>query len=259
MDPAAGGSPPNSARIWNYWLGGTDYSPADRAVGEQVEAMFPQVVQVARAQRAFLGRAVRYLAADAGIRQFLDVGAGLPTAGCTHEVAQAVAPECAVVYVDNDPDALAQGAGLLGESSLSDCAYLGADMRDTEEIIRASGRTLDFSEPVAVVLMGVLGHVGDDGEARSVVDGLVGPLAPGSCLVLADGVDTDEAGNKAQEMYNQRSPVPYHLRSPERVAAFFSGLALVEPGVVPCPMWRPDADAPELGLAVYGGVGRKAD
>jgi S-adenosyl methyltransferase len=256
MDSASGGSSPNSARIWNYWLGGTDYSAVDRAVGEQVAAMFPQIVQVARAQRAFLGRAVAYLAADAGIRQFLDVGAGLPAAGSTHEVAQRVAPGSVVAYVDNDPEALAQGANLLSDSALGDCAYLGLDMRDTSEIITASGRTLDLDRPVGLVLTGVLGHVADDGEARSIVNGLLGSLVPGSHLVLADGVDTDEAGNQAQEMYNRRSPAPYHLRSPERVAAFFAGLELVEPGVVPCPLWRPQVPGKEI--AVYGGVGRKA-
>jgi hypothetical protein len=128
-------------------------------------------------------------------------------------------------------------------------------MRDTAEIVTAAGRAIDLAMPVALVLLGVLGHIGDDGEARSIVNGLIGSLAPGSYLVLADGVDTDEAGNKAQEMYNQRSPMPYHLRSPERVAAFFAGLELVEPGVVSCPLWRPDVPGPEI--AVYGGVGRK--
>jgi hypothetical protein len=254
MDPASGRPAPNSARIWNYWLGGTDYTPVDQAVGEQVAAMFPQIVHVARAQRAFLGRAVAYLAGDAGIRQFLDVGAGLPAAGSTHEVAQRVAPGSAVVYVDNDPDLLAQGVSLLADAD-GDCAYLRVDMRDTAEIVTAAGRAIDLAMPVALVLLGVLGHIGDDGEARSIVNGLIGSLAPGSYLVLADGVDTDEAGNKAQEMYNQRSPMPYHLRSPERVAAFFAGLELVEPGVVSCPLWRPDVPGPEI--AVYGGVGRK--
>ena len=222
-------SVPNSARIWNYWLGGKDNFAVDRAVGAQVEDMFPQIVQVARAQRAFLRRAVRYLAGETGIRQFLDVGTGLPAADNTHQVAQSIAPESTVVYVDNDPVVLTHAQALLTGTS-GQCAYLDADLRDPGVIIAGAGRTLDLAQPVALILLGILGHIADDAEARAIVGHLTAPLAAGSYLVIADGVDTDPAGNQAQEIYNQQSPARYHPRSPARLAAFFDGLDLVEPG-----------------------------
>jgi hypothetical protein len=252
-------SVPHSARIWNYWLGGKDNFAVDRAVGEQVRRMFPGITLVARVQREFLIRAVSYLADQAGIRQFLDIGTGLPSADNTHQVAQRVAPACRVVYVDNDPIVLAHARALLISEPGGATAYVEADLRDPARILTAAAQTLDFARPVALMLLGILGHIGSDEEAASVVKALLGGLVPGSYLVVADGVNTDPAGNEAQDRYNQQSPVPYHLRSPAQVAAFFDGLRLVEPGVVPSAQWRPDPRAgnepPEA--PVYCGVAVK--
>jgi hypothetical protein len=247
---------PHSARVWNYWIGGKDNFAADRAVGDQVRAVFPGIVEAARQQRAFLGRAVRFLATEAGVRQFLDVGTGLPTADNTHEVAQRIAPASRVVYVDNDPLVLAHARALLTSSPEGATQYVDADLRDTDGIVRGAGGTLDFSHPVAVMLLGILGHVEDDDEARAIVRRLVDRLPAGGYLALADGTNTSEIGVESQRQYNRSGAVPYHLRSPEQVTEFFSGLELVEPGVVPVSHWRPDDGAPPP-VDVYGGVARK--
>jgi hypothetical protein len=168
LSPEIDASVPNSARIWNYWLGGKDNYPVDREAGEQFRAIFPEIVEVARSTRAFLNRAVRYLAGEAEIRQFLDIGTGLPTADNTHEVAQRVAPKSRVVYVDNDPVVLAHARALL-TSTQGVTAYVDADLHDPDAILDATARTLDFSQPVALMLLGVLGHIGGDDEARSIV------------------------------------------------------------------------------------------
>jgi S-adenosyl methyltransferase len=252
-------SVPHSARIWNYWLGGKDNFAADRAVGEQVRSMFPGIAHVARVQREFLVRAVSYLAGPAGIRQFLDVGTGLPTVDNTHQVAQRVAPSSRVVYVDNDPVVLAHARALLTSSPEGATGYVEADLRDSARILTAAAQTLDLTQPVALMLLGILGHIGSEDEAASIVRALLAGLAAGSYLVIADGVNTSEDGNQAQAQYNEQSPVPYYLRSPEQIAAFFEGLRLVEPGVVSCIQWRPDsgtvADAAEA--AGYCGVAVK--
>ena len=251
-------SVPQSARIWNYWLGGKDHFPADRAAGNQFLEVFPGIADVARASRRLLTRAIRYLAGEAGIRQFLDIGTGLPTADNTHEVAQRIAPESRIVYVDNDPVVLAHARAVLTSTPGGATDYIDADLRDPDKILEAAAATLDFSQPIALMLMGIMGHVTDDDEARSIVRRLLEALPSGSYLVLYDGTDTDKAGVEAQERYNQSGAVPYVLRSPERIAGFFEGLELVEPGVVPCPRWRPDpvdSDAPEV--HAVGGVGRK--
>jgi O-methyltransferase involved in polyketide biosynthesis len=252
---------PNSARIWNYWLGGKDNYLVDRAAGEQFREVFPGIADVARAGRGFLTRVVRYLAGEAGVRQFLDIGTGLPTADNTHEVAQRVAPGCHIVYVDNDPIVLAHARALLTSTSQGATHYIDADLHEPDRILEAAARSLDFTQPVALILMGILGHVTDDGEARSIVRRLLGALPSGSYLALFDGTDTDKAGVEAQERYNQSGAVPYRLRSPEQIAAFFEGLEILEPGVVSCPRWRPDpADGnggPSAEVAAVGGVGQK--
>ena len=254
-------SVPQSARIWNYWLGGKDNYPVDRAAGDQYRQAFPGIVDVARGSRGFLTRAVRYLAGEAGIRQFLDVGTGLPTADNTHEVAQRVAPESRVVYVDNDPLVLAHARALLTSTPQGVTRYIEADLREPDKILEAAATTLDFTEPVALMLMGIVGHITDEQEARSIVRRLLEALPSGSYLALCDGTDTDPAGVEAQERYNRSGAVPYRLRSPEQIAGFFEGLELVEPGVVSCPRWRPDpADAaggPPAEVDAFGGVGRK--
>jgi hypothetical protein len=253
---------PHSARVWNYWLGGTDNYPVDRAAGDQFRDVFPGVVEVARASRGFLTRAVRLLAGEAGMRQFLDVGAGLPTVDNTHEVAQRVAPESRIVYVDHDPLVLTHARTLLTSTPEGRTAYVDADLRRPDGILEAAARTLDLDRPVALMLMGILGHVDDDDEARSIVRRLLDPLPSGSYLALNDGTDViDRAGVEAQEQYNRSGAVPYHPRSPEQIAGFFEGLELVAPGVVSCPRWRPDPAEGGGGLPAevdaFGGVGRK--
>ena len=254
-------SVPHSARIWNYWLGGKDNYPVDREAGDQFGAVFPGIVDVTRASRQFLIRAVRFLAGEVGIRQFLDIGTGLPTAENTHEVAQRVAQESRIVYVDNDPVVLIHARALLFSSGEGRTAYVDADLHDPDTILDAAAETLDFTRPVALMLMGILGHVTDDDEARSIVKRLLDALGSGSHLVLCDGTDTNPAGVAAQEQYNRSGAVPYRLRSPAQLTSFFDGLELVEPGVVSVSQWRPDpADAvggPPAAVDAFGGVGRK--
>ena len=250
---------PHSARIWNYWLGGKDNYPVDRAAGDRLRETFPGMVDLARADRHFLARAVRYLADEAGVRQFLDIGTGLPTLDNTHEVAQRVDPQCRIVYVDNDPLVLAHARALLTSSPEGATDYVDADMHDPDTIIKAAGRTLDFGTPIALMLLGVMGHIRDDSDARSIVDRLMAALPSGSHLVIAQGTDTNESLVEAQRQYNESGAAPYHLRSPERVARLFDGFELVEPGVVPVPQWRPDPSPFGHSSHVYafGGVGRK--
>ena len=264
--PTDGASPakidmsvPHSARIWNYWLGGKDNFAVDRAAGDQFRTTFPGVDQVARASRQFLVRSIRYLAGEAGIRQFLDVGTGLPTADNTHEVAQRVAPESHVVYVDNDPLVLVHARALLTGHPKGATDYLDADLRDPERILHEAGRTLDFTRPVALVLSGVLGHVADTGDARGIVRRLMDPLPSGSYLSLNDGtsVVAGAEADKALDEYADTGAVPYRNRTPEEIAGFFAGLELVDPGVVSVPHWRPEPGAEPQDVDAFGGVGRK--
>jgi S-adenosyl methyltransferase len=250
-------SVPHSARIWNYWLGGKDNYPVDREAGDKYREAYPQIVDVARAGRYFLARAVRYLAGEAGVRQFIDVGTGLPAADNTHEVAQRVAPECRVVYVDNDPLVLAHAQALLTSSPEGACGYIGADMRDTERILAGAARTLDVSRPVAVLFIGVLGHVAGYEEARSVVTRLLGALPAGSYLAVKDSAGGQER-RAANEEYERTGAVPYFSRTAEQIEGYFAGLDLVPPGVVPVANWRPDPSPfPPAQADSLAGVGRK--
>jgi hypothetical protein len=234
----------HSARVWNYLLSGKDNFAADREMGDMIMQIFPDIAHIARVQRRFLARAVRYLAGEAGIGQFLDIGTGLPTADNTHEIAQQVAPESKVVYVDNDPLVLVHAQALLTSAPAGMTSYIEADVRDTEEILEQAARTLDFGRPVAVMMLGILGQVPDSADPGSIVARLLGALPTGSYLALSDGTDTSLALNQAIAAYNQNSADSYHLRSPEQIAAFFDGLSLVPPGVVATSRWRPDvADA----------------
>ena len=251
---------PHSARIWNYWLGGKDNFAVDRAAGDAWTATFPGMRDIARASRGFLIRSIAYLADDAGIRQFLDVGTGLPTANNTHQVAQRIAPAARVVYVDNDPLVLAHARALLTSTPEGATAYIHADLRDPDKILAEAADTLDFTQPVALILSGVLGHVVDIDQARSIVRGLLAGLPSGSYLSLNDGtsVIARDQLEQATQDYNDSGALPYVQRTPKEIASFFEGLELVEPGVVSCPRWRPDpalADQPELDA--FGGVGRK--
>jgi SAM-dependent methyltransferase len=250
---------PHSARVWNYWLGGKDNFAADRAAGDAFVETFPGIVDVARASRNFLVRAVRMLAAEEGIRQFLDVGSGLPTAENTHEVAQAVVPNSRVVYVDNDPIVLIHARALLtgGEDGVT--AYVEADLTSPRDVLSGATATLDLGQPVAVILNGVMGHVGDTAQAAAIVRELMSALVPGSYLVLSDGTAAvDDAGSRAQDDYNASGAEAYHLRTPAEIAGFFSGLEILEPGVVSLNEWRPlPGQEPGPQLDNYGGVARK--
>ncbi|MCX4885461.1 MULTISPECIES: SAM-dependent methyltransferase [unclassified Streptomyces] len=252
---------PHSARVWNFLLGGKDNYAADRQAGEMILQMFPDIALLARLQRRFLVRAVRRLAAEAGIRQFLDVGTGLPTVDNTHEVAQRVAPDSRIVYVDNDPLVLVHAQALLTSTPQGACAYLDADVREPERILEEAAKTLDFSRPVALTMLGILGQIPDSDEPEAVVARFLDALPAGSYLALSDGTDTNEALNQAISVYNANSASSYHLRGPERIAAFFDGLELVEPGVVPTSQWHPepvDVGRSPSGVDAICGIGRKA-
>jgi O-methyltransferase involved in polyketide biosynthesis len=253
----------HSARIWNYWLGGKDHYPVDRRVGDQILEMFPHIAYLARADRAFLGRAVSYLISDAGIRQFLDIGTGLPTADNTHEVAQRIAPECRIVYVDNDPLVLAHARALLTGTPPGATDYLDADLRDPEKIVQEAARTLDFSQPVAVMLLGILHHISDDGEAYTIVDRLLDAVPPGSYLTIAHSTNeiTGAAMDEAVQHWNQFGKPPMTLRTPQAIARFFDRMELLEPGVVSTSRWRPDpadtSSGPVPETDEFCAVGRK--
>ncbi|MEV5536640.1 SAM-dependent methyltransferase [Saccharopolyspora shandongensis] len=252
-------SVPHSARMWNYWLGGKDNYAVDRAAGDDFRALFPGIDFAARAGRAFLARAVRHLVVEAGVRQFLDIGTGLPTADNTHEIAQRHAPECRIVYVDNDPLVLAHARALLTGTREGVTDYIHADIRDPETILAGAADTLDLDRPVALVLFGILGLVPDEDDPWSLVRRLMEALPPGSYLALFDSPDTDPALLAARRKQAAAGAIPYHSRRPEQIAAYFHGLELLEPGLVPCTRWRPDeppVDSP-ADLSTLGGIGRK--
>jgi O-methyltransferase involved in polyketide biosynthesis len=253
--PALDSSIPHTARIWNYLLGGKDNFAVDREVGDQILVGQPQLAENARLSRAFLIRAVRYLAGEAGVRQFLDIGTGLPTAGNTHEVAQSVAPESRIVYVDNDPLVLTHARALLTSRPEGVTRYVDADMQDIDLVLREAGRTLDFSRPVAILFMGVLGHVEEDAVAQGMVRKVLDAVPSGSYLALYDSAPVSPEVVEAARIWNESAALPYHLRSQARLARFFDGLELVEPGLVPVTRWRPDTDARDV--EQYGAIGRK--
>ncbi len=246
---------PHTARIWNYLLGGKDNFAADRAVGDQILVGQPALAENARRCRAFLIRAVRYLAAEAGVRQFLDIGTGLPTANNTHEVAQSAAPESRIVYVDNDPLVLTHARALLTSRPEGMTSYIDADMHDMDLVLREAARTLDFTQPIAVLFMGVLGHVEQDAVALGMVRKALDAVPSGSYLALYDSAPVSPEVVEAARIWNESAALPYHLRSTDRLADFFAGLELVEPGLVQVTRWRPDGEAHEV--EQYGGVGRK--
>lgn len=252
-------SVPHSARIWNYWLGGKDNFAADREAGDEFLTVYPAQRDKARAVRHFLARAVRYLVVEAGVRQFLDVGTGLPTADNTHEVAQRLAPESRIVYVDNDPLVLAHARILLTSSPEGVTNYIDADLHDPENILAEAGETLDLQQPVALLMIGVLGHVADHDEARGIVRRLLDGLPSGSFLVECDGTDSDPDYVAALEQYRDSGGVPYNVRRAEEIERFYDGLELVEPGVVQVTRWRPEPNAfgEAADVSELGGIGRK--
>jgi hypothetical protein len=233
----------HSARIWNYWLGGKDNYSVDRQVGDQIAQMFPGIVSTARQDRAFLGRAVRYLAGEAGIRQFLDIGTGLPTVDNTHEVAQRVAPDSRIVYVDNDPLVLIHARALLTSSREGVTDYIDGDLNAQDTILRNATRTLDLNQPIAVMLLGIMHFVLDDDRAYTIVRGLMDAVPSGSYLAIAHAtgdIDTENS-TRSLEHWNKYGEPKMTFRSIPDIARFFDGLELVEPGVVSCSRWRPEA------------------
>jgi hypothetical protein len=251
----------HSARIWNYWLGGKDNYPVDREVGEQILAFVPELVRSARADRYFLARAVRYLAGEQGIRQFLDVGTGLPTVDNTHEVAQRTAPECRIVYVDNDPLVLVHARALLTSTAEGSCDYIDADVREPGKILQGAARTLDLSQPTAIMMLGILNFVMDTDEARAIVQHLLAGVPSGSFLVISHPTTEVDAEPMIQavQFWNQQGSAPMTLRTRDELLRLFDGTELAEPGVVSCPRWRPDfADLSEVvDVTHFCGVARK--
>jgi S-adenosyl methyltransferase len=253
-------SAPHIARVYDYWLGGKDNFAADRELGERTLAAYPNLVFSVRANRAFLARTVRFLAAEAGIRQFLDIGTGIPTANNTHEVAQRAAPDSRIVYVDNDPIVLSHAKALLKSSPQGACAYIDADLRDPEEIVATAADTLDFGRPVAVMLIAVMHFVGDDAEASAIIGKLMGACVPGSFVALShvgSDIDTDQQTEMVRRL-NQSVAEKATMRDRAGVTRLFDGLELVDPGVVRVTGWRPDSGleaASPTGL--WGGVARK--
>jgi len=248
------------ARVYDYWLGGSSNFPADREAAGRVLAATPGLRSRVRANRAFLVRAVRYLAAEAGIRQFLDIGTGIPAANNTHEVAQAVAPDARIVYADNDPIVLAHATSLLAGSPEGATQYIDGDLRDASVILRAAAGTLDFTRPAALMLVGILHLIQDSEDPYRIVASLMDALPPGSYLVISHPAsDINASQAEAQRRYNERVSTPQTLRTRDEVARFFEGLDLVPPGIVYVHAWRPDPGdvPPEGGVSAYGGVARK--
>lgn len=251
---------PHSARVWNYWLGGKDHYQVDRALGDKVARLVPGIVASARADREFLNRSVRYLGEQKGIRQYLDIGTGLPTMDNTHEVAQRVAPESRIVYVDHDPMVLSHARALLTSAPEGVTDYIDADLRAPDKILEAAAGILDFSRPIGLMLLAVMHLVVDDEEAHEIVRRLMAGMPPGSHLVLTHACTDAEATQTAVQAYNESGiPTPIKGRSQSEIAEFFNGLEVVEPGVVSCPQWRPDSSS--LGISrevmTYCGVARK--
>ncbi len=252
----------HSARVWDYWLGGKNNYSVDREAGDQIRSVMPGIVDTARAVRGFLNRAVGYLVGEEGIRQLLDIGTGLPTVNNTHAVAQAAAPECRIVYVDNDPLVLAHARALLTSTPEGVTNYVDADLRDPDRILREAAKTLDFTQPIALMLLGILNHIMDTDESNAIVDRLVAALPSGSYLVMSHFtslVDT-EVVEEGMQIYNDSGgtpPVRGHSR--EELLRYFHGLELLEPGLVPVSLWRPEPSDRGVPVEVYEfcGVGRK--
>jgi hypothetical protein len=254
---------PHPARRYDYWLGGENNYEADRESAELVAEAFPTIRFAALENRKFLRRAVTHLTEEAGIRQFLDIGAGLPTAGNVHEIAQGIAPESRIVYVDNDPIVLIHARSLLDSAPEGATAYLDADARDPEKILSHPDllATLDLSKPVALMLVAIMHFFTDDDRPHELVRRLCGALAPGSYLVMTHATNdhlTQEDLTETREA-NERSGIPFQLRSTAEFSRFFDGLELVPPGVTSVMTWRPETwrahPRPEA-VSMLAGVGR---
>jgi S-adenosyl methyltransferase len=249
------------ARVYDYWLGGKDNFAADRAAGEATMAVYPGIRLSAQANRAFLARAVRHLAGTEGIRQFLDIGTGLPTANNTHEVAQATTPDSRIVYVDNDPLVLTHARALLTGTREGATAYLDADLRETGKILSRAAETLDFSQPVAIMLIAILHYIEDLGQAREIVARLLDAVPSGSFLVITHaGIDLLPAEiGPFEDVLNQYLPGDHHVaRTRDEVTRLFDAVRLLDPGVVRVSDWRPESkEEAATATTLWGGAGRK--
>lgn len=248
------------ARVYDALLGGKDNYAADRAAAEATIRAFPGNVKAARANRAFLARAVHYLTVEAGIRQFLDIGTGLPSASNTHEVAQAAAPECRVVYVDNDPIVMLHAQALLTSAEPGATSYIEADLRDPGKILQQAARLLDFTQPVAVTLIAVLHLISDDDNPYQIVSTLMDAVPAGSYLAvshLANDLYPEEMAELARG-FNEQAAVKVRLRDRAEISRFFDGLELVDPGIAQISKWRPRSDLEAAAPAIlWAGVARK--
>jgi hypothetical protein len=252
-------SVPHIARVYDYWLGGKDNFAADRAMGERTLQAYPNLVYSVRANRAFLARTVRFLVREVGIRQFLDIGTGIPTANNTHEVAQRIAPDSRIVYVDNDPVVLSHAKALLKSTPEGACAYIDADLRDPDAILAGAADTLDFSRPVAVMLIAVMHFVGDDAEASAIMNRLTAACVPGSYVAMSHAANDIDAAQMVEMVrrLNESTAEKTTLRDRAGVTRLFDGLELVEPGVIRAAEWRPDTDLEAASpAALWGGVAR---
>jgi hypothetical protein len=251
---------PHIARVYDYWLGGKDNFAVDREAAEQVIAAYPGILRDVRAQRAFLSNAVSYLAGVAGIRQFLDIGTGIPTANNTHEVAQDVEPGCRVVYVDNDPMVLVHARALL-VGVTAPTAYIDADLRDTGKVLAEAARLLDFTKPVAVMLISVLHLIPDEDDPYAIVTRLMAAVPSGSWLALSHPARDihPQQVTEAASRFNQLARAKATLRTRAEILRFFDGLELLEPGLVQVHQWRPGLAAPghHQEAAGYCGLARK--
>jgi hypothetical protein len=252
----------HAARVYDYWLGGKDNFAADRALGEAMVQVIPNLPMMARANREFLARAVRYLAAEAGVRQFLDIGTGIPTAGNVHEVAQDVAPESRVLYVDHDPIVLAHARALMTSTSQGQTEFIMADLRDPEGILAdpVLAKTLDLEQPVALMLVAILMYFRDSENPQGMVSTLFDALPSGSYMAITHPTaDFDPAAFAGAAAAAEHAGITLVSRSKADIEQFFSGLEIVEPGVVPVLAWHPDDGPPEDPNAAYywGGVARK--
>lgn len=264
QQPASGESPAfditiaSQARIYDYLLGGKDNFEADRQAGEAMIVAYPDTVAALRANRRFLRRVMRYLAGDAGIRQFLDVGTGLPTAPNVHQIVQEIDPQCRVVYVDYDPVVLSHARALLTSTPQGVTDYIDADLRNADEILGRAAGILDFSQPVAVTVLMTLHAIADADDPHGTISKIMSALPPGSHLALthpAADIESDKMADLTQRV-NKLSFQQYTFRDRNEFARFFAGMDLVEPGIVPVEQWRP-AIATDRVLPVWTAVGRK--
>jgi trans-aconitate methyltransferase len=254
-------SVPNVARIYNYLLGGKDNYESDRQAAARILEIEPESAAVARQNRAFLGRVVRFLAREKGIRQFLDIGAGLPSAGSVHEVAQASAPQSRIVYVDNDVTVLAHARALMTSTPQGRCGYVPADLRDTASIIEQAAQTLDFNKPAALLLIAILHFVPDHDDPWEIAGRLMDAMPPGSYLAVSHATPESlaDAASKEQldKVYAETASGGVTPRPKASIERFFTGLEITEPGVVSISAWRPAPGTPRTRTLFYGGTARK--